>query len=655
MNKALGLLLMLGWALACAAGGTESKLRQIGYSADLLRCLKTARHSSYRELAPTPDRVQALESAGYGSVALSEEHQFKLLKNGQVEETVTETWLYLTSSAIENDGNVGFWFDAASQRAEIQAAYVLQPEGVSTDVEPDLLQINTDNSPNIFNDSLFVTIPLTPLKPGSIAVLRYKIVTASKKVPLPWSRNLFSAYFYPVERFQVDVSWDSDARKPTWRTDDSNLACHEETAALHCATLGAVAPLPYDQQMPAPQDLLPVLTLAEPDDWPAISARIRTLTDSALAKDQRLDAEIGRLSNGVANPRQLFKRVAAFVARDIRYVGLEHGHGGVIPRPTSATLERRFGDCKDKAMLFVDLARRAGLDAYPVLTSTKRRALNKLLLPSSSYFNHMIACVNFGKDQEQCTDLTDPETAGSRLPHTLHGAVALTVGQDGAAPRNLPSEPFTWVASVKAENRLTEAGSVVETLVRRYESHWAAGLRRVLAAKSKAESERWLLEDFRAVMGDQVAPSVSVQGLETSEAGIALNSVTEYPNLFTLGQLTSYQESDSWLRDLANDAKTSNRHYPYRFEGIDYRSELSFRVPAGRRVASGGPKIDYVSAWGELHRHVSQDGEVVTAYTRLEMPKAEIPVAKIAEYNRFLELVGYESRFRFSLSGGSQQ
>ncbi|WP_367155711.1 DUF3857 domain-containing transglutaminase family protein [Methylomonas sp. HYX-M1] len=655
MNQICVWVLLLSWTLPCLSGEVENKLRQIGYSANLLRWQPTGLYSSYKDLAPTAERMQVWEKAGYGSVAIGEDHQIKLLKSGQVEETITQTWLYLTTSGIESDGNLGLWFNADSQRVDILAAYVLQPGGTVASVEPNTLQINTDNAPNIFDDSLYVTIPLAQLKPGSIAVLRYRIVSARDKSPLPWARNLYTANFYPLERLQVDVHWDDMARKPAWRSDDTDFLCREERLDLHCVSRHTAAPQPVDNQMPAPQDVLPVLILAEPGDWSAISDRVHAIAESALTKNDKLDDEVARLTGGNNDQRSVFTRLASFVAREIRYVGLERGHGGVIPRPSLTTLERRFGDCKDKTMLFVDLARRAGLDAYPVLTSTKRTALNKLLLPSANYFNHMIACVKLSKGGEQCADLTDPETAGRHLPHSLQGAVALRLGRNGNAPHTLPREPYTWVARLKADNVLTEAGSVVETLARRYESHWAAGLRRVLSAKSKIESERWLLEDFQAVMGAQAEPTFSVQGLENQEAEMALNTTVEYQNLFTLGQLTSYQESDYWLRDLTKDAKTSNRHYPYQFKGIDYRSELSFRVPSGKHVTSVGPKMDYVSRWGSFHRNYRQDGETVTADTTLVMPSTEIPVDKMAEFNQYLDLVGYETRFWFSLKAGMEK
>lgn len=300
-------------------------------------------------------------------------------------------------------------------------------------------------------------------------------------------------------------------------------------------------------------------------------------------------------------------------------------------------------------MLFVDLARHVGLDAYPVLTATNRKSLAKLLLPASSYFDHMIACVKVSQDQESCVDLTDSDTSAEHLPQAIQGAVSLAVGRGVVAPAKLPAEPFTWKVSIKADNRFTDDGGIVETLERSYDSHWAAGLRHGLAAKSQLERERWLLEDYRNVMTDKVTPSVLLAGLELPTSPLVMTSTTEFRNAFDPAAFTRFVEIDPWLRELSRNSKTVNTHYPLSFQGLDYQSRLTYQLNPGRRVKNTGPKLDYVSPWGSLHRHYRDDGGSVTVYTTLQMPRAEIPVDDLSQFNRFLELATQETRIWFGI------
>ena len=52
-----------------------------------------------------------------------------------------------------------------------------------------------------------------------------------------------------------------------------------------------------------------------------------------------------------------------------------HATDGSVPKPTQEllTLARRFGDCKDKALLTVTLLRALGVQADPVLVNTDLR------------------------------------------------------------------------------------------------------------------------------------------------------------------------------------------------------------------------------------------------------------------------------------------
>lgn len=649
MRIPLLLTLILAFVSLPAAATAGRDLKFAGYQSAMLRWNSSVQQANYQELAPSTERLAELEKLGYRSVALDKSYHMHIGPDKTIQETISNVQLYLTASGAENDGNLGFWLDASQQHAEIQAAYVLQPDGGIIEVEAETIQINTDNSANIFNDDVYVTLPFPQLKPGSIAILRYKIDTPENPLGFPWFRNYYPVNLHPIEHFKVRVTWEDAAQKPDWRTDYPNLVCRENAFDLDCTSNEAAAPLLTDNDMPPLYDVLPVLALAEPSSWIALSSSMRSLSDTALTGDKRIADLAARLRNGATNPDEIIARLALFVSRDIRYVGIEHGHGGMTPRPTPDTLERRFGDCKDKTMLFVDLARHSGLDAYPVLTSTQRTSLAKLLLPASNYFNHMLACVSLAGDKEVCVDLTDPDTSSGHLSYAVQGAVALTVGRGAAAPRNLDADSYTWRVDVKADNKMNADGSIVERLERHYASHWGAGLRKTLAAKSRMEIDRWLTNDYQAIMGNKATPEVGVHGLEAPELPMVLTSTTAFQNVFDGKSIRSYQEQDPWLRDLADKSKTFNNHYDYTFRGVHYQSEFSYQPYPEKHIGNVGPEIDYSSRWGTFQRYYRQTGDSLTAYTNLRMPRTQVPVDKIPEFNRFLDLVGRETRIGFGL------
>ena len=84
-----------------------------------------------------------------------------------------------------------------------------------------------------------------------------------------------------------------------------------------------------------------------------------------------------------------------FVQDKIRYTGIEVGIGSYKPNKPDLVLSRRFGDCKDKVLLFISILNSWGIKAEPVLVNTKRTKDLENFLPSPTIFNHVIARVEY--------------------------------------------------------------------------------------------------------------------------------------------------------------------------------------------------------------------------------------------------------------------
>ncbi|OED36382.1 hypothetical protein AB833_27570 [Chromatiales bacterium (ex Bugula neritina AB1)] len=99
-----------------------------------------------------------------------------------------------------------------------------------------------------------------------------------------------------------------------------------------------------------------------------------------------------------SNPDDLqsqVEKVITFVQDDIRYTGLNSGIGGYVPDAPSVILQRRFGDCKDKAMLITALLKELGVTAHPALVHSYDGTEISSYLPSPDAFNHMIVNLPF--------------------------------------------------------------------------------------------------------------------------------------------------------------------------------------------------------------------------------------------------------------------
>ena len=118
---------------------------------------------------------------------------------------------------------------------------------------------------------------------------------------------------------------------------------------------------------------------------------------SALAEAWKTDAPQPELAafakplfEAAADQSEAVTKAIQFVQDEIRYLSVNEDLGGQIPSAPDAVLRRRFGDCKDKALLLARLLREAGVEARPVLANTFLRGGVAQLLPSPNVFNHAI-------------------------------------------------------------------------------------------------------------------------------------------------------------------------------------------------------------------------------------------------------------------------
>ncbi|MBF5046619.1 DUF3857 domain-containing protein [Aggregicoccus sp. 17bor-14] len=132
------------------------------------------------------------------------------------------------------------------------------------------------------------------------------------------------------------------------------------------------------------------LQLSDYADWEAVATWALPLFSPKPGDEAGLDAEAERLRAANATPEARLLAALRFAQDEVRYVGLELGPNTHQPHPPGEVLARRFGDCKDKALLLVALLRRLGIEAAPALVNTRARQAVDDLLPTHAAFDHAI-------------------------------------------------------------------------------------------------------------------------------------------------------------------------------------------------------------------------------------------------------------------------
>jgi transglutaminase-like putative cysteine protease len=155
------------------------------------------------------------------------------------------------------------------------------------------------------------------------------------------------------------------------------------------------------------------------------------------------------------------RALAVFAQKDIRYVAIELGVGGVQPHPASEVLAHGYGDCKDKVTLLSSMLKELGVDSHYVLINTERGSVAASTPPNMG-FNHAIIAIRLpaGVDTTRLPAVITHKTLGTvlffdpthplislgYLPGALQANYGMLVTPDGGELLALPQSPGALTA-----------------------------------------------------------------------------------------------------------------------------------------------------------------------------------------------------------------
>src|SRR6185369_15700298 len=152
-----------------------------------------------------------------------------------------------------------------------------------------------------------------------------------------------------------------------------------------------------DAGLPSETPRAPYVAFSTGKSWADLAQRYSAIVDQSIRGSDvsgflRAAAPAAKAEN--ASQVELIDHLLARLGREVRYTGIELGEGGLLPRPPADTLKRKFGDCKDKAVLLTALLRASDIPAYvAVLNAGEDDQDVEPALPGFGEFNHAIVVV----------------------------------------------------------------------------------------------------------------------------------------------------------------------------------------------------------------------------------------------------------------------
>ena len=158
-------------------------------------------------------------------------------------------------------------------------------------------------------------------------------------------------------------------------------------------TMTELPPIPTEPRMPPLFSQIASLQVSTVPSWNEVFKWERELLRDAFRVSPEVEQVAGELFKPEMSAQERFYKIQDYVTRNIRYQqDYEHTIAGVKPHTAAQVLARQYGDCKDKAVLFITLAKVAGLKADFALVRTRDSGEVERSIPSQQ-FNHAIVYV----------------------------------------------------------------------------------------------------------------------------------------------------------------------------------------------------------------------------------------------------------------------
>jgi hypothetical protein len=337
---------------------------------------------------------------------------------------------------------------------------------------------------------------------------------------------------------------------------------------------------------------MPNIMVSEYNSWEAVG----NWAIKFFAVEQSIPAALQQRIESIRqeNKTQESRLLAAlrFVQDDIRYMAVEMGEYSHKPHTPASVLARRFGDCKDKALLFITMAKALGIEAEAVLVNSSYRHTIMDWQPAACAFDHVVVRVKYGSDSY----LLDPTLSYQRgqladIYFPDYGA-GLLLSENGSKMIPLAQHQSGLVDIQRTFQMPDSSGTAVLMVNSLYSGSYADQMRRELNNNSITALQKQFQDFYQ-----RYYPHIRIDSLLWQETGN--NGTIQTSEYYTIPQLWLEEDGSRKIRfipcvieALLKKPPASERKMPFYLPyPAHYREELLAHLPSNWEAGSSANEI----------------------------------------------------------------
>jgi len=409
------------------------------------------------------------------------------------------------------------------------------------------------------------------------------------------------------------------------------------------------------------------------NSWHEIGLWYQNLVKDRRVASAAIKQKVAELTAGESTIAGKVRALAAFVQRDIRYVAIELGIGGLQPHAAAEVFAHRYGDCKDKATLLSTMLKEIGVDSYYVIINTERGSVDADTPPNLG-FNHVILAIQLpaGVDDPHFIarisepklgsilyfDPTDEYVPLGSLDGALQANYGLLVAPDGGELRRLPQLPPAQSSIQRSgtfaiDDKGTLSGDVHEIRIGNAAADQRLELRNIGAETDKIRPIEALAASAFTTSKVQAA---IVHNLETTTEPLDWDYSLQADNYARItGDLLLIRPRVIGSKALNFWEPKKTRENAIEFSGPEHDTDVfQIEVPAGYIPDELPAPMNMELGAAAYHSKVEFSGHVLRYSRSYEVKELSVPVAQTEELHRFYNAIVADERNTAVFKRGSQ-
>ncbi|SHN07959.1 Transglutaminase-like superfamily protein [Duganella sacchari] len=346
------------------------------------------------------------------------------------------------------------------------------------------------------------------------------------------------------------------------------------------------------------------------DSYGTIGLAYDRAAKAAAKATPHIEAKARELVQGLSDPREKAHAIGNWVRKNIRYVAVYIGNGGIEPHSAESILKNRYGDCKDHVALMEAMLGAVGIDSTPALINYGS-AYKLSPVAHMEPFNHVITYI---PGLDLYIDSTANNLAVGYLPFwDLDKQVILT--RTGA----MGHTPVSQAGKVKNVYTVQIAadGSAQFRFTRDNLGSWEEEVRTEIQNWNKNDQSRFV---------ESLLKANGIKGSGTVDAGDPDNTNTGKGYQYSLhgkGENWAYLPgtvglvaASSLYAGLWNQVfrmtNETTRTQPFICYENDFEEQASYQFPQNARLLAVPPDVDIASPYFQYHARFKQtEGKLV--------------------------------------------